>query len=74
MKNLRPKKIRIEHENDAQSKKQEYKDEIEIEKDRKQFLQNFLNQEQAEVRKEHAERQRKFLEQIKLEKKLKNLV
>ena len=35
------KKIRIEQEMMLKVKKQEYKDEIEIEKDRKQFLQTF---------------------------------
>ena len=51
VKNLRQKKIRIEQEMMLKVKKQEYKDEIEIEKDRKQFLQNFLRQEQAVIRK-----------------------
>ena len=64
------KRIKIEQEMMLRAKQQEYKDEIKIEKDRKQFLKNFLRQEQAVVRKEHAERQRKFLEQIKLEKKI----
>ena len=39
------------------------------EKERKKDLQKFIRQEQAEVRKEQAEKQRKFLAQIKLEKK-----
>tara|TARA_Y100001970_G_scaffold106248_2_gene133186 strand:- start:19620 stop:20798 length:1179 start_codon:yes stop_codon:yes gene_type:complete len=64
------KRIKLEQEMMLKARQQEYKDEIKIEKDRKQFLQNFLRQEQAEIRKEHAERQRKFLEQIKLEKKI----
>ena len=64
------KRIKLEQEVMLKARQQEYKDEIKIEKDRKQFLQNFLRQEQAEIRKEHAERQRKFLEQIKLEKKI----
>ena len=64
------KRIKIEQEMMLRAKQQEYKDEIKIEKDRKQFLKNFLRQEQAVVRREHAERQRKFLEQIKLEKKI----
>ena len=52
------------------AKKQEYKDEIKLEKKRKQELQKFIRAEQAEVRKEQAEKQRKFLEQIKLEKRI----
>ena len=36
----------------------------------RQELQKFIKLEQAEVRKEQAEKQRKFLEQIKLEKKI----
>ena len=64
------KRIKFEQEMMLKAKQQEYKDEIKIERDRKHFLKNFLRQEQAAVRKEHAERQRKFLEQIKLEKKI----
>ncbi len=63
-------KIKVEQEMALKSKIQEYKDEIKFEKDRKKELKQFLRQEQAELRKEHAERQRKFLEQIKLEKKI----
>ena len=40
-----------------------------IRKEKKE-LQKFIRQEQAEVRKEQADKQRKFLEQIKLEKKI----
>ena len=64
------KRIKFEQEMMLKAKHQEYKEEIKIERDRKKFLKNFLRQEQAAVRKEHAERQRKFLEQIKLEKKI----
>ncbi|MDC0618868.1 hypothetical protein OAO89_00955 [Pelagibacteraceae bacterium] len=52
------------------AKKIELKDEQKLEKDRKLELQNFIRLEQAELRKERAEKQRKFLEQIKLEKKI----
>ncbi len=51
-------------------KKKEFKEEIKLEKERKKDLQKFIRLEQAEVRKEQAEKQRKFLEQIKLEKKI----
>jgi len=52
------------------AKKIELKDEQKLEKDRKLELQKFIRFEQAELRKERAEKQRKFLEQIKLEKKI----
>ena len=40
-------------------------------KEREREITKFIRLEQAEVRKEQAEKQRNFLEQIKLEKKLK---
>ena len=52
------------------SKKIELKDEQKLEKVRKIDLQKFIRLEQAQLRKERAEKQRKFLEQIKLEKKI----
>ena len=39
-----------------------------LKKERKRELQKFIRFEQAELRKEQAAKQRKFLEQIKLEK------
>ncbi|MDC0628681.1 hypothetical protein OAP04_03815, partial [Pelagibacteraceae bacterium] len=48
----------------------ELKNEVKLERQRKKELQKFVRLEQAEVRKEQAEKQRKFLEQIKLEKKI----
>jgi hypothetical protein len=64
------KKLKSEKENELQAKAQELKDEIKLERDRKKELQKFVRFEQAEVRKEQAEKQRKFLEQIKIEKKI----
>ena len=64
------KKLKSEKENEFKAKAQELKDEIKLEKERKKDLQKFVRLEQAEVRKEQAEKQRKFLEQIKLEKKI----
>ena len=46
--------------------------EIRIEKERKKDIKNFLRKEQAEIRKEQAERQRKFLFELKLEKQIEN--
>ncbi len=63
-------KIKTEQKNELKAKEQELKEEIKLGKERKQELQRFIKLEQAEVRREQAEKQRKFLEQIKLEKKI----
>jgi len=63
-------KLKNEYENELRAKQQELKEEIKLGKERKQELQKFIKLEQAEVRREQAEKQRKFLEQIKLEKKI----
>ena len=52
------------------NKKIELKEEQKLERERKIDLQKFIRLEQAELRKERAKKQRKFLEQIKLEKKI----
>jgi hypothetical protein len=64
------KRIRFEKANELKAKEQELKNEVKLERQRKKELQKFVRLEQAEVRKEQAEKQRKFLEQIKLEKKI----
>ena len=64
------KRLKFEKVNDLKAKVQELKDEIKLERERKRELQKFVRLEQAEVRKEQAEKQRKFLAQIKLEKKI----
>ena len=61
---------KIERKNELRDKELELKEEIKLGKERKQELQKFIKLEQAEVRREQAEKQRKFLEQIKLEKKI----
>ena len=53
-----------------EAKRNELKEEQKLEKERKLDLQKFIKLEQAELRKERAEKQRQFLEQIKLEKKI----
>ena len=63
-------KLKNERDNELKVKEQELKDEIKLGKERKHELQKFIKLEQAEVRREQAEKQRKFLEQIKLEKKI----
>ena len=53
-----------------EAKRNELKEEQKLERERKLDLQRFIKLEQAELRKERAEKQRQFLEQIKLEKKI----
>jgi len=53
-----------------ETKQQELRDEIKLARDRKQDLKKFIRQEQAILRKEQAEKRRRFLEEIKLEKKI----
>ena len=64
------KKIKLEKELEKKEKEKELKERIILERERKKELQKFIRLEQAEVRKEQAEKQRKFLEQIRLEKKI----
>jgi hypothetical protein len=64
-------KILVEQEKFALiAKKKELREEQKLERERKLDLQKFIKLEQAELRKERAEKQRQFLEQIKLEKKI----
>jgi hypothetical protein len=64
------KKIKLEKEFRKKEKERELKDEVVLERERKKELLKFVRLEQAEVRREQAEKQRKFLEQIRLEKKI----
>ena len=64
------KKIKLQKELEKRDKEKELKEQIAFERERKKELQKFIRLEQAEVRKEQAEKQRKFLEQIRLEKKI----
>jgi len=64
------KQIKEERRLRYEAKKQELKDEIKLAKDREQDLKKFIRQEQAILRKEQAEKRRRFLEEIKLEKKI----
>ena len=52
------------------NKEQELREELKLNKEKKKELKKFIRLEQAEVRREQAEKQRKFLEQIKLEKRI----
>ena len=51
-------------------KERELKDEQKLEKERNKEIKLFLRKEQAILRKEHAERQRKFLEELKLNRQI----
>ena len=52
------------------AKEDELREEEKLVRERKIDLEKFIRLEQAELRKERAEKQKKFLEQIKLEKKI----
>jgi len=64
------KKIKLEKELAKKEKERELKEAVIFERERKKELQKFIRLEQAEVRKEQAAKQKKFLEQIRLEKKI----
>ena len=66
------KKIKLEEEKkiDLKLKEQLLKDEIRLERERVKDIKSFLRKEQAIIRQEQAEKQRKFLEQLKLEKQI----
>ena len=64
------KKNKLDKEIARKDKEKELKEEATLERERKKDLQKFIRIEQAQVRKEQAEKQRKFLEQIRLEKKI----
>ena len=64
------KKNILNKEEIRKEKERELKEEVTLERERKKELQKFIRIEQAQVRKEQAEKQRKFLEQIRLEKKI----
>jgi hypothetical protein len=64
------KKRKLEKETTKQNKIKEIKEEEKFERERKKDLQKFIRLEQAEVRKELAQSQKKFLEQIRLEKRI----
>ena len=54
----------------AKLKEQMLKDEIRLEKERARDIKLFLRKEQAIIRQEQAEKQRKFLEQLKIDKQI----
>ena len=66
----RERQIKEERRLRYEAKQRELRDEIKLAKTREQDLKKFIRQEQAILRKEQAEQQRRFLEEIKLEKKI----
>jgi len=62
--------IKEEQRLSYETKQRELQDEIKLAKTREQDLKKFIRQEQAILRKEQAEKRRRFLEEIKLEKKI----
>ena len=64
------KQLKVEEQLKTQFKEKELKEEIKIARERERDIKNFLRKEQAVIRREHAERQRKFLVQLKLEKQI----
>ena len=69
-KNEKEKQIKEERRLRYEAKKQQLRDEVKFAKEREQDLKKFIRQEQAILRKEQAEKRRRFLEEIKLEKKI----
>ena len=66
----RAKKIKEEDELRIKLKEKALKEDARIEKERIKDIKLFLRQEQALVRREQAEKQRKFLKELKLEKQI----
>ena len=65
-------KRKLEEEKNLQAKLKEQilKDEIRLEKERNKDIKIFLRKEQAIIRQEQAKKQRKFLEQLRLDKQI----
>ncbi len=64
------KKLKLQKDEEFKKRLDDLKAEEKLQKDRKYDLKKFIKFEQALVRKEQAERQRRFYEKIKLEKKI----
>ena len=64
------KRLKTIKQDELRKKQEEVREEQKLSRVRKLELRKFIRIEQAQVRKEQAEKQRKFYEQIKLEKKI----
>jgi len=67
---LLQKQKKEDEENKLKLKQKELKEEERLEKERAKDIKTFLRKEQALIRKEQAERQKKFLQEIKLEQQI----
>ena len=66
----REKQIKEEQRLRYEAKLQELRDEVKLARERSHDLKKFIRQEQAILRREQAEKRRRFLEEIRLEKKI----
>jgi len=66
----REKQIKEERRLRYEAKQQELRDEVKLARERSQDLKKFIRQEQAILRREQAEKRCRFLEEIKLEKRI----
>ena len=64
------KEYRLQEKQKLEEKRKELQEEIRLEKEREKDIKLFLRKEQAIIRKEQAGRQRKFLEELKIEKQI----
>ena len=64
------KQKKTEEEFQIKLKEKELREEIRLEKERAKDIKKFLRQEQAFLRKEQSERQRKFLQELKIERQI----
>ena len=66
----REKQIKEERRLRYEAKQQELRDEVKLARERSQDLKKFIRQEQAILRRQQAEKRHRFLEEIKLSKKI----
>ena len=64
------KKLVQAEEQALRAKELELKQEKQLERERKKDLQRFIKLEQAELNREHVEKQKKIQEQLRIEKKI----
>ena len=66
----RDRKLKLEKKLEIEEKRKELREEIKLEKERTKDIKLFLRKEQAIIRKEQADRHKKFLEELKIEKQI----
>ncbi|MDC0215772.1 hypothetical protein OAJ75_01610, partial [Candidatus Pelagibacter sp.] len=67
---IEEKKIKLNEKLKLEEKKKELREEIKLDQSRTKEIKLFLRKEQAIIRKEQANKQRKFLEELKIEKQI----